>query len=88
MVGTQELSNQELQVMTWEYLEIAIGWNWGHFCLLLPHLALLKLASTTIDPLSLEVDKLSWLKHSGVVFMVRSAYELEVGRADEGRWNG
>lgn len=48
----------------------------------------MKLASINLNPSRNERGIMGWLGIEGREFSVRSAYELEVGRPDEGRWEG
>lgn len=47
----------------------------------------MKLATTIIRYEDEEMDKTGWLSEGGV-FSVRTAYELQEGRSQEGEWVG
>lgn len=82
---TRQVQEKELQMRVEEFWKEQSGWKWSVVGNCLLHTSLLKLTSITLDTSGNEVDMKGWLEPHGVIFSVSLAYELAVGRSEEGK---
>lgn len=87
-VCLRQLLDTELHARAADYWEHGRGWKWVFVGSCLLNTSLLKLAAMSLDTSMGNNDSFGWLDPTGGSFSVRSTYELEVGKFEEGEREG